>query len=62
MTAGECYFLIERDTLKDIKLTFANFSLGHFAGINFPELGFTKDFAGLNFRERNLYKKKFLRE
>ena len=27
-----------------------------FAGINFREVGFTKDFAGINFPKRNLYK------
>ena len=29
---------------------------GHFAGINFRELGFTEDFAGINFRELSLTK------
>ena len=52
------------------ELIFANFFLGHFAGINFHKFGFTediarinfrelslsKDFVGINFRERNLYK------
>ena len=32
------------------------FFYGHFAGINFRELGFPEDFAGINFRELNLTK------
>ena len=31
-------------------INFREFS-GHFMGINFPELGFTEDFAGINFRK-----------
>ena len=38
------------------ELIFANFFFGHFAGINFRELGFTEDFAGINFRELSLTK------
>ena len=38
------------------ELIFANFFFGHFAGINFRELGFTEDFAGINFREFSLAK------
>ena len=30
---------------------FRDFFFGHFAGINFRELGFIKDFAGINFRD-----------
>ena len=37
-------------------MIFANFFFGHFAGINFRELGFTEDFAGINFRELSLTK------
>ena len=32
------------------------FFSGHFAGINFRELGLTEDFAGINFRESSLTK------
>ena len=37
-------------------MIFANFFLGHFAGINFRELGFTEDFTVINFRELSLTK------
>ena len=37
-------------------MIFANLCLGHFAGIDFRELGLTKDFTKINFRKRNLYK------
>ena len=33
------------------ELIFANYFSGHFAGINFRELGFTEDFAEINFGE-----------
>ena len=32
-------------------IDFREFSFGHFAGTNFRELGFTEDFAGINFCE-----------
>ena len=32
------------------------FFIGHFAGINFREWGFTEDFAGINFRALSLTK------
>ena len=35
---------------------FANFFFGHFAGINFCELGLTNDFPAIHFCEGNLYK------
>ena len=38
------------------ELIFANFFFGHFARINFRELGFNKDFTGINFRELSLAK------
>ena len=37
-------------------INFWEFFFGHFAGINFRELGFNKDFAGINFRELSLTK------
>ena len=37
-------------------MIFANFFLGHFAVINFRELGFTEDFTVINFRELSLTK------
>ena len=33
---------------------FAHLFRRHFVGINFRELGLTKDFAGINFREGDL--------
>ena len=38
------------------ELIFANFFFGHFAVINFRELGFAEDFAGINFLELSLTK------
>ena len=35
---------------------FSRIFFGHFAGINFRELGFNEDFAGINFRELSLTK------
>ena len=40
---------------RNFRGNFREFFSGHFAGINFLELGFTKDFAGINFRELSLY-------
>ena len=37
-------------------INFRKFFFGHFVGINFRELGLTKDFTAIDFRERNLYK------
>ena len=37
-------------------INFHKFFFGHFAGINFRELGFTEDFTGINFRELSLTK------
>ena len=44
-----------RDSLINL-VTFANFFSGHFADINFRELGFTEDFTVKNFRELSLTK------
>ena len=37
-------------------INFREFFSGHFAEINFRELGFSKDFARINFRELSLIK------
>ena len=37
-------------------INFREFFVGHFAEINFRELGFNKDFAGINFQELSLNK------
>ena len=43
-------------TLREEIFARINFFSGHFAGINFLELGFTEDFVGINFRELSLTK------
>ena len=48
-----------RDSLINL-VTFANFFSGHFADINFRELGFTEDFTVKNFRELSLTKESAL--
>ena len=53
------FFKPTRSTLREEIFTginFREFFLGHFAGINFRELGFTVDFAGIDFRELSLTK------
>ena len=46
-------------TLKEVifaRVDFRVIFFGHFAGINFRELGLTKDFTGINFRESAILK------
>ena len=56
MTALIAFKFRRHIPLSNMTRNFREFFSGHLTGINFRELGFTKDFEGIDFRELGLFK------